>query len=144
MPDWTQGVPLSYVKEVCAYWTDRYDWRKTEARLNAIPQFKTTIDGLGIHFLHVRSAEPAATPLLLTHGWPGSVLEFRDVIGPLTDPVAYGGKSADAFHLVIPALPGFGFSDQPHLIREFRHFAGVTPTQFLERRSIDHAHVVLG
>ncbi len=85
-------MPLSYVKEVCAYWADRYDWRKTEARLNAIPQFKTTIDGLGIHFLHVESKHENALPLVLTHGWPGSIVEFLKVIGPLSDPTAHGGK----------------------------------------------------
>ena len=111
--DWTQGVPLSYVKEVCAYWADRYDWRKTEARLNAIPQFRTTIDGLGIHFLHVESKHQNALPLVLTHGWPGSIVEFLKVIGPLSDPTAHGGNAADAFHVVVPALPGYGFSDAP-------------------------------
>jgi pimeloyl-ACP methyl ester carboxylesterase len=113
VPDWTQGVPLAYVKEVCAYWADRYDWRKTEARLNAIPQWKTTIDGVGIHFLHVESKHQNALPLVLTHGWPGSIVEFLKVIGPLSDPTANGGSAADAFHVVVPSLPGYGFSDQP-------------------------------
>ena len=111
--DWTQGVPLAYVKEVCAYWADRYDWRKLEARLNAIPQGKTTIDGVGIHFLHVESKHENAMPLVLTHGWPGSIVEFLKVIGPLSDPTAHGGSAEDAFHVVVPALPGYGFSDAP-------------------------------
>jgi pimeloyl-ACP methyl ester carboxylesterase len=111
--DWSQGVPLEQVQRLCAYWRDQYDWRRCEAMLNGYPQFKTEIDGLGIHFLHVRSPEPGAMPLLLTHGWPGSIIEFHKVIGPLTDPVAHGGKASDAFHLVIPSLPGYGFSDKP-------------------------------
>jgi pimeloyl-ACP methyl ester carboxylesterase len=111
--DWSQGVPLAYLRELCGYWADGYDWRATEARLNALPQFRTEIDGLGIHFLHVRSREPDAFPLVMTHGWPGSIVEFLDVIGPLTDPAAHGGDPADAFHVVCPALPGYGFSDKP-------------------------------
>jgi pimeloyl-ACP methyl ester carboxylesterase len=111
--DWSQGVPLSYLRELCGYWAEAYDWRATEARLNALPQFRTEIDGLGIHFLHVRSPHPGALPLVLTHGWPGSVVEFLKVIGPLTDPVARGGDPADAFHVVCPSLPGYGFSDKP-------------------------------
>ena len=107
---WTRGVPLGYLKELAAYWADGYDWRKQEARLNELPQFTTTIDGANIHFLHVRSPEPDALPLILTHGWPGSIVEFLNVIGPLTDPRAHGGDPADAFHLVIPSLPGYGFS----------------------------------
>jgi len=108
--DWSQGVPLAYVRDLCGHWADRYDWRATQARLNRIPQFTTRIDGLDVHFLHVRSAEPGALPLILTHGWPGSVVEFMNVIGPLTDPAAHGGDPADAFHLVVPSIPGFGFS----------------------------------
>jgi epoxide hydrolase len=111
--DWSQGVPLEYVKELCAYWAAGYDWRSTEARLNALPQFRTDIDGLGIHFLHVRSRHPEARPLVMTHGWPGSIVEFLKVIGPLTDPGAHGGDPADAFHVVCPSLPGYGFSDKP-------------------------------
>src|SRR6516165_4970487 len=107
---WERGVPAGYLRELAAYWADGYDWRAHEAALNAIPQFITTIDGADVHFLHVRSAEPDATPLMLLHGWPGSVVEFLDVIGPLTDPAAHGGDPADAFHLVIPSLPGYGFS----------------------------------
>lgn len=111
--DWSQGIPLAYVQEVCRYWADTYDWRKREARLNEFPQFRTAIDGLGIHFLHVRSPNPDALPLLITHGWPGSVVEFLKVIAPLADPAAHGGKAEDAFHVVAPSLPGYGFSDKP-------------------------------
>jgi epoxide hydrolase len=111
--DWSQGVPLAYLKELCSYWADGYDWRATEARLNAFPQFRTGLDGLGIHFLHVRSPHPDALPLVISHGWPGSIVEFMKVIGPLTDPTAHGGDQHDAFHVVCPSLPGYGFSDKP-------------------------------
>lgn len=111
--DWSQGVPLAYLRDLCRYWADQYDWRATEARLNALPQFRTVIDGLGIHFLHVRSPHAAALPLVLTHGWPGSIIEFLKVIGPLTNPTAHGGDADDAFHVVCPSLPGYGFSDKP-------------------------------
>jgi epoxide hydrolase len=107
---WAYGVPLGYLKELAAYWGDGYNWREQEALLNEHPQFTTTIDGANVHFLHVRSPEPDALPLILTHGWPGSVAEFLKVIGPLTDPRAHHGHPADAFHLVIPSLPGYGFS----------------------------------
>ncbi|GIH67804.1 microsomal epoxide hydrolase [Sphaerimonospora thailandensis] len=107
---WHRGVPLGYLKELAEYWRTGYDWRAAEARLNQYDQFRTEIDGATVHFLHVESPEPGATPLLLTHGWPGSVAEFLDVIGPLSDPRAHGGDPADAFHLVIPSIPGFGFS----------------------------------
>ncbi|UUU23243.1 epoxide hydrolase family protein [Streptomyces sp. DSM 40750] len=110
-PGWSQGVPPAYLRELAAYWRTAYDWREHEAHLNRFPQFMTTIDGTGVHFLHVRSPEPDALPLLITHGWPGSVVEFLDVIGPLTDPRAYDrGASADAFDLVIPTIPGYGLS----------------------------------
>jgi pimeloyl-ACP methyl ester carboxylesterase len=111
--DWSQGIPLAYVQEVCAYWADKYDWRAREARLNALPQWKTELDGCGIHLIHVRSAHENALPLVMTHGWPGSFVEFLDVIGPLTDPGSHGGEAPDAFHVVCPSLPGFGFSDKP-------------------------------
>ena len=107
---WERGVPTAYLRELAAYWATKFDWRAHEAALNAYPQFITTIDGADVHFLHVRSAEPGARPLMLLHGWPGSVVEFLDMIGPLTDPAAHGGDPADAFHLVIPSLPGYGFS----------------------------------
>jgi epoxide hydrolase len=107
---WSRGVPLDYLKQLAAYWRDGYDWRKHEARLNEHPQFTTTIDGQPIHFLHIRSPEPEALPLILTHGWPGSIVEFLSVIGPLADPRAHGGDPGDAFHLVIPSLPGYGLS----------------------------------
>jgi epoxide hydrolase len=107
---WSRGVPLGYLKELAAYWADGYDWRAQEARLNQFPQHTTTIDGQTIHFLHVRSPEPDALPLLVTHGYPSSVAESLEIIGPLSDPRAHGGDPADAFHVVAPSLPGFGFS----------------------------------
>lgn len=107
---WERGVPVGYLKELAEYWRTSYDWRKNEARINDFPQFVTEIDGTDVHFLHVRSAEPDAQPLMLVHGWPGSVVEFLDLIGPLTDPRSYGGDPSDAFHVVIPSLPGHGFS----------------------------------
>lgn len=111
--DTTQGPKLAKIQRLVEYWVTEYDWRKTESLLNGWGQHKTTIDGLDIHFIHVRSAVSSARPLLLTHGWPGSVLEFRHAIGPLTDPVAHGGSAEDAFDVVIPSLPGFGFSGHP-------------------------------
>ncbi len=107
---WQKGVPVDYIKELAAYWRDRYDWRAWEAKLNKFPQFTTIIDGQTIHFLHIKSNEPNALPLVITHGWPGSFVEFLKVIGPLTDPRNHGGDPNDAFHLVIPSLPGYGFS----------------------------------
>ncbi len=111
--DWSQGVPLAYVREVCRYWADDYDWRTSETALNRFDQFVTEIDGLDIHFIHHRSSNPDAIPLLITHGWPGSVVEFHKVIEPLTDPTAHGGVATDAFHVIAPSLPGFGFSGKP-------------------------------
>jgi pimeloyl-ACP methyl ester carboxylesterase len=107
---WERGVPVPYLKELARYWIEQYDWRREEARLNEYPQFLIDIDGQRLHFLHVRSPEPNALPLVLVHGWPGSFVEFLDVIGPLTDPRAHGGDPADAFDVVVPSLPGFGFS----------------------------------
>jgi epoxide hydrolase len=107
---WEAGVPLDYLKELAEYWRTKYDWRAHEARLNEFAQFTTLIDGQNVHFLHVRSPEPDALPLILTHGWPGSVAEFMNIIGPLTDPARHGGDRTDAFHVVAPSLPGFGFS----------------------------------
>ena len=111
--DRSQGVQLAATQELARYWTAEYDWRKCEARLNALPQFKTQIDGLNIHFIHVKSAHENALPLIMTHGWPGSIIELLETIGPLTDPTAHGGSEADAFHLVLPSIPGYGFSDEP-------------------------------
>jgi pimeloyl-ACP methyl ester carboxylesterase len=111
--DDSQGVPLAMVQELARYWASDYDWRGCEAKLAALPQFVTEIDGLDIHFIHVRSAHEDALPLIVTHGWPGSVIEQLKIIGPLTDPTAHGASAADAFHLVIPSLPGYGFSGQP-------------------------------
>ena len=108
--DWSQGIPLAYLREVCEYWADEYDWRARERALNRFDQFIAKVDGLDVHFIHVRSPEPDAVPLIITHGWPGSVVEFAKVIGPLTDPVAHGAPSSDAFHVVCPSLPGYGFS----------------------------------
>ena len=111
--DWSQGMPLKWIRDTCSYWADEYDWRRREALLNRFPQFTTEIDGLSIHFMHVRSPHPQAMPLIITHGWPGSIVEFHKVIEPLTNPTAFGGDAADAFHLVCPSLPGFGFSAKP-------------------------------
>ena len=111
--DATQGVQLATMRALASYWTTDYDWRKVEARLNALPQFVTTIDGLDIHFIHVRSKNPKALPLIITHGWPGSIIEQIKVIGPLTDPTKYGGRAEDSFDFVIPSLPGYGFSGKP-------------------------------
>jgi pimeloyl-ACP methyl ester carboxylesterase len=111
--DRSQGVQLATIQELARYWTTEYDWRKCEARLNALPQFTTEIDGVDVHFIHVESPHEDALPLIMTHGWPGSVVELLDAIGPLTDPTAHGGSAEDAFHLVLPSLPGYGFSGEP-------------------------------
>ncbi|WP_328534150.1 epoxide hydrolase 1 [Micromonospora zamorensis] len=110
---WSRGVPVDYLRELTEHWASGYDWRAHEARLNDLPQFVTEIDGLDVHLLHVRSPEPDALPLLLTHGWPNSVVEFTELIGPLTDPRAYGADPTQAFHLVVPSVPGYGFSQAP-------------------------------
>ena len=110
---WGQGVPLAWLQPLVAHWAGHYDWRQREALLNRWPQFTTVLDGLAIHFIHVRSPQADALPLVMTHGWPGSMVEFQQVIGPLTDPLAHGGRAEDAFHLVCPSLPGFGFSAKP-------------------------------
>ncbi len=111
--DFSQGVPLKTIEQVLAYWRDRYDWRKVESRLNSYPQFITEIDGLDIHFIHVRSKHENALPVIVTHGWPGSILEQLKIIDPLINPTAHGGKAEDAFHVVIPSMPGYGFSGKP-------------------------------
>ncbi|HEX8767503.1 MAG TPA: epoxide hydrolase [Jatrophihabitans sp.] len=111
--DWSRGVPQAYLRELADYWRTSYDWRAAEAELNAFPQFTTQLSGTNVHFLHVRSPEPDATPMIITHGWPGSFVEFLDIISPLTDPRSHGGDPATAYHLVIPTIPGFGFSGPP-------------------------------
>lgn len=125
--DWSRGAPDAWLRETITYWHDEFDWRAFEERVNAVPQFVTEIDGQRIHFLHVRSSHPDATPLILTHGWPGSFVEFLGVIGPLTEPQEHGGEASDAFHVVIPSVPGFAFSspladaswDDAHVARAF-------------------------
>ena len=111
--DWTQGIPLAYTQELCAYWADGYDWRRCEAGLNAHPNFLTEIDGLDVHFQHIRSPHEDATPMIVTHGWPGTIVEFQAIIDPRTNPTAHGGSADDAFHLVLPSLPGYGWSARP-------------------------------
>jgi pimeloyl-ACP methyl ester carboxylesterase len=111
--DRSQGVQLATLQELARYWTTDYDWRKAEAKLNALPQFKTEIDGVDVHFIHVKSEHDNALPLIMTHGWPGSVIELLETVGPLTDPTAHGGNAEDAFHLVLPSVPGYGFSAEP-------------------------------
>ena len=111
--DFTQGVPLATVQKLARYWATEYDWRKVEARLNAVPNFITEVDGIDIHFIHVRSKHENALPVVITHGWPGSIVEQLKLIEPLTNPTAHGGSAADAFHVVIPSIPGYGFSGKP-------------------------------
>jgi pimeloyl-ACP methyl ester carboxylesterase len=114
--DRSQGVQLATIQALVRYWATEHDWRRCEAELNALPQFKTEVDGLDIHFIHVRSRHQNALPLIITHGWPGSVIEMLGVVGPLTDPTAHGGRAEDAFDLVLPSLPGYGFSGEPTAI----------------------------
>ena len=111
--DRSQGVQLAAMQELARYWLDDYDFGRVETRLNALPQFTTEIDGVDVHFIHVRSQHEDALPLIMTHGWPGSVIELLETVGPLTDPTAHGGQAGDAFHLVLPSLPGYGFSSEP-------------------------------
>src|SRR5689334_23329933 len=111
--DRSQGVQLATIQGLARYWATEYDWRRCEARLNALPQFTTEIDGVDVHFIHVKSPHENALPLIMTHGWPGSVIELLETIGPLTDPTAHGGSAEDAFHLVLPSIPGYGFSAEP-------------------------------
>ncbi|GIJ43962.1 hydrolase [Virgisporangium aliadipatigenens] len=113
VPGWTQGIPLEVLRDLCRYWADGYDWRVAEARLNAVPQYLVGVRGIRVHVLHARSPHPDALPLVLTHGWPGSVLELVGLVAPLTDPVRHGGSAGDAFDVVIPSLPGYGFSARP-------------------------------
>ena len=109
-PEWAYGIDHAFLRDLCRYWADDYDWRRHEAQLNEFAQYRTQVDGASLHFLHVRSPEPDALPLVMTHGWPGSIVEFVKVLGPLTDPVAHGGRRQDAFHVVCPSIPGYGFS----------------------------------
>ena len=111
--DWNQGIPLAYTRELADYWCKDYDWRKFERKLNGWPQFTTAIDGIDIHFIHRRSPRADALPIIISHGWPGSMVEFHKVIDALADPEAHGGRAEDAFHVVVPSLPGFGFSGKP-------------------------------
>src|SRR6187551_1091192 len=113
VPDRSQGVQLATMQELARYWATDYDWRKAEAKLNALPQFRTEVDGVDLHFIHVKSPHENALPLIMTHGWPGSVIELLEAVGPLTDPTAHGGDAEDAFHLVLPSLPGYEFSREP-------------------------------
>jgi hypothetical protein len=113
VPDRSQGVQLETIQELAHYWGSEYDWRRCEARLNALPQFKTEIDGVDVHFIHVKSRHEDALALIMTHGWPGSVIELLETVGPLTDPTARGGRAEDAFHLVLPSVPGYAFSAEP-------------------------------
>jgi len=109
-PEWAYGIDHAFLRDLCRYWADEYDWRRHEAQLNEFAQYRTEVDGAPLHFLHVRSPESDALPLVMTHGWPGSIVEFVKVLGPLTDPVAHGGRREDAFHVVCPSIPGYGFS----------------------------------
>jgi Epoxide hydrolase N terminus len=111
--DFSQGVPLATVQKLARYWATEYDWRKVEARLNAVPNFIAEIDGLDIHFVHVRSKHESALPVIISHGWPGSIIEQLKLIEPLTNPTAHGGSTSDAFHVVVPSMPGYGFSGKP-------------------------------
>lgn len=131
--DQSQGVKLEKFRDLMNYWGNGYDWRKAEAKLNAYPQFITTIDGVDIHFIHVRSKHPNAMPMIMTHGWPGSVFELLKIIGPLTDPTAYGGKAEDAFDLVIPSIPGFGFSGKPTVKGWGSDHIGLAWAELMER-----------
>ncbi len=139
MPDepedigWQLGMNQAYLRQLVDYWRDEFDWRAQERRLNRLEQFKTTIDGLDIHFVHRRSAEPDAFPLILTHGWPGTFAEFAKVIGPLTDPVAHGGRAEDAFHVVVPSIPGYGFSDRPRQLGYGRDRTGAIFAELMAR-----------
>ncbi len=139
MPDepegvgWRLGMNQAYLRQLVEYWRDEFDWRAQERRLNRLEQFKTTIDGLDIHFVHRRSAEPDAFPLILTHGWPGTFAEFDKVIEPLTDPVAHGGRAEDAFHVVVPSIPGYGFSDRPPRLGYGRDRTGAMFAELMAR-----------
>ena len=130
---WRLGMNQAYLRQLVEYWRDEFDWRAQERRLNGLEQFKTRIDGLDIHFVHRRSPEPDAFPLILTHGWPGTFAEFAKVIGPLTDPVAHGGRAEDAFHVVVPSIPGYGFSDRPPRLGYGRDRTGAIFAELMAR-----------
>lgn len=136
--DWSQGVPLAFLRDLAGYWCSDYDFDAAEERMNAWPQFKTRIDDLAIHFLHVRSHEANALPMVMSHGWPGSFVEFLEVIGPLVDPVAYGGDAVDAFHIVCPSLPGYGFSDRPTTRSRGLPWIGDTWATLMDRLGYNH------
>jgi pimeloyl-ACP methyl ester carboxylesterase len=136
--DASQGVRLVLLKELARYWANDYDWRKVEAKLNALPQFKTEIDGLDIHFIHVKSPHDNALPLIITHGWPGSVIEMLEVIGPLTDPTAHGGSAEDAFHVVVPSIPGYGFSEEPQEVGWNPGRVGEAWTELMDQLGYTH------
>src|ERR671936_954252 len=131
--DRSQGVQLGTIQALATYWAAEYDWRKAEARLNVLPQFTTEIDGVDIHFIHVRSEREDALPLVMTHGWPGSVIELLETVGPLTDPTAHGGSAEDAFHLVLPSLPGYGLSDEPRELGWDAGHIGVAWAELMNR-----------
>ena len=135
---WERGVPTGYLRKLADYWADGFDWRAREAELNGLPQFTTTAGGTRLHFLHVRSAEPEATPLLLLHGWPGSFAGFHHLVGPLTDPAAHGGDPADAFHLVVPSLPGYGFSGPPPAAGWTDGSTAAALTELMSRLGYEH------
>src|SRR5438045_3607005 len=131
--DRSQGVQLATIQELARYWANDYDFGRIEARLNAVPQFTTEIDGVEIHFIHVRSQHEDALPLIMTHGWPGSVIELLDTVGPLTDPTAHGGDAEDAFHLVLPSIPGYGFSGEPRELGSDEGHIGVAWAELMRR-----------
>jgi len=135
---WQQGVPLERLQAICTYWREAYDWRRCEARLNALPQFRTEIGGLGIHFIHLRSPEPDATPLIISHGWPGSIVELLKVIEPLADPARFGGDPRAAFHVVAPSLPGYGFSDRPVMAGWGADRIALSWAELMRRLGYDH------
>ena len=136
--DWTQGPPLEALQAFVRTWRDNYSWRNFERRINRFAQYRTVIDGVGIHFLHVPSKHPTALPILLTHGWPGSIVEFLNLIDPLVDPTSHGGTIADSFNVVIPSLPGYGFSDHP---REAGWTVDKIADAWIELMQIGRAHV---
>ncbi len=139
--DWSQGIPLDYVKEVCDYWADGYDWRRFEAKLNAFEQGVTTIDGLDIHYVHAPSPEPNAKPLIIIHGWPGSIVEHLDIIEPLRNPVAHGASAEDAYHVVVPSLPGYGFSGKPPAPGWSVERIGAAWVELMKRLGYQHFYV---